>query len=180
MEMVDELGFFLFFLLPGNSQSQGMWGWRGARCTKPDRNETPSFSLCQGGPGRGRWGFAPQLGLRSGLWPAARHGAGARLSQAEPRCLKLRSAFGNCLRSPPFLPPHKGRCRSLRRDLALVLTCAPAIIFFSGCWDSYFLMTMQSVFGWEIPRGKACCYLRKIMKSILNERTGENPSTKLH
>lgn len=40
-------------------------------------------------------------------------------------------------------------------------------------------MTMQSVFGWEIPREEACCYLREIMKSIPNERTGENPSNQV-
>lgn len=64
--------------------------------------------------------------------------------------------------------------------LALALSSAVLRLFFRGFLVSYFLMTMQSDFGWEIPREKACCYLRKIMKSILNERTGENPSTKLH
>lgn len=63
---------------------------------------------------------------------------------------------------------------------ALALSSAVLHLFFPGFLVSYFLMTMQSFFGWEIPREKARCYLRKIMKSILNERTGENPSTKLH
>lgn len=64
--------------------------------------------------------------------------------------------------------------------LALALSSAELHLFFRGFLVSYFLMTMQSVFGWEIPREEACCYLREIMKSIPNERTGENPSTKLH
>lgn len=85
------------------------------------------------------------------------------------QCLKILSVLRNYFQFPLFLPPL---------GLSLELSCAPSI--FSWLLVSHFLMTMQSVFVWEIPREEPCCYLRKIMKSILNERTGENPSTKLH